>query len=65
MIGNPINWIGGALLVVLIAMFEVVAYFAPILLQIAQVLLLYLIYKAVRSAPAAESKTKRVERSGQ
>jgi hypothetical protein len=59
MIGNPVNWIGGAFLVVLITTFEVVAYFAPILLQIAQ------IYKAVRSAPAAESKTKHVETSGQ
>jgi hypothetical protein len=48
MIGNPVNWIGGAFLVVLITMFEVVAYFAPIALELVQMVLLYLIYRAVR-----------------
>ena len=48
MIGNALEWLGAAGLVMLLTAFEVVAYFAPIALELAEAVLLYLIYKAVR-----------------
>jgi hypothetical protein len=66
MTGNPLEWLGAAVTVILLAMFEVVAYFAPIILRAAEVLLLFLIYRRLPATrpPAPVFKLRRTPSGG-